>query len=378
MNTRVSDVPMPLAAVPPRMMSGFSPRVLAVGVIGPGRVGSALLAQLRTAQSRLLRDRALDLRLRVVADSRRMWLDSDDAALESRVGGAQTWRPSSLAELGPYLAGSEHAVVIDCSASDSVVEHYAEWLAAGIHVVTPNKLALSGPLDRWREIRAAARHGHAQWYYETTVGAGLPVVKTLRELLDTGDKLVSVEGMFSGTLAWLFHRYDGQQSFSSLVTEAVHRGYAEPDPRNDLDGLDVARKLVILAREAGLALSLDDVHVDSLVPPELAELDQESFMQQLYKLDQPMARRHAAASSHDRVLRHVGRLGADGRATVSLEALPRNHALAGASLTDNVIAFRTRRYADNPLVVQGPGAGPEVTAAGIFADVLRVAQAVPV
>ncbi|HET7359405.1 MAG TPA: homoserine dehydrogenase [Rhodanobacteraceae bacterium] len=371
MNTRVSDVP-PASLVPSRMTAPLPPRRLDVAVIGPGRVGRVLLEQLRASQSRLLHEQHLDLRLRVVIDSRHMWLDSDDEQLNAR-DGAQTWRPAALAELATYLATSPHALVVDCSASEAVVAHYADWLAAGIHVVTPNKLAASGALDRWRHVRAAALHGDACWHYETTVGAGLPVVKTLRELVDTGDDLVAVEGMFSGTLAWLFHHYDGGKPFSALLREAVALGYAEPDPRHDLDGLDVARKLVILAREAGLTLSLEDVDVDSLVPPALRQVDRETFMCELEQLDAPMARQHARAASRQGVLRHVGRLDADGRASVRLEVVPRTHVLANARLTDNMIVFRTRRYNENPLVVQGPGAGPEVTAAGVFADILRVA-----
>lgn len=376
MNTRASDIPH-ASRVSPQLMASLTPRRLDVAVIGPGRVGRALLEQLRAARARLLRCRNLDLCLRAVLDSRHMWLDRDDEQLNAR-DGAQIWRPVDLGGLAAYLKPSPHALVVDCSASEDVVAHYAGWLASGIHVVTPNKLAMSGPLERWRRVRSAAAGAGACWHYETTVGAGLPVVKTLRELLDTGDDLVSVEGMFSGTLAWLFNHYDGQKPFSSLLREAVERGYAEPDPRHDLDGLDVARKLVILAREAGLTLSLEDVEVDSLVPSPLQQVDRETFMQELEQLDQPMARHHAQAGSGDGVLRHVGRLHGDGRASVGLQVVPRTHALAHARLTDNVIVFRTRRYHENPLVVQGPGAGPEVTAAGVFADILRVAaQVVP-
>lgn len=364
--TAVMAPPKPLARIP-------AMRTLAVGVVGPGKVGSALLAQLREAQPRLRRAARLDLQLRVVADSRRMWLDSDDVALNARTRGAQTWRPSDLAGVGAHLRDAAHALVVDCSASDAVVAHYADWLAAGIHVVTPNKLALSGPLPRLSGILAAAASGGAQLRYEATVGAGLPVVQTLRDLLDTGDELLAVEGMLSGTLAWLFNHYDGQRPFSALVREAHALGYTEPDPRDDLGGMDVARKLVILAREAGHALSLHDVEVDGLVPAALADANAGAFMERLHELDAPLARRHAAAMVDDCVLRYVGHLDRDGRARVGLRALPRAHAFAHTRLTDNIVQFQTRRYHDNPLCVQGPGAGPEVTAAGVFVDVLRVA-----
>lgn len=150
-----------------------------------------------------------------------------------------------------------HAVVIDCSGSAEVAERYEGWLAAGIHVVTPNKQAGAGPLPRYQRIRAAAAASGARFRYEATVGAGLPVITTLRDLVDTGDEVLAIEGIFSGTLAWLFNRFDGSQPFSQLVAQARSMGYTEPDPRDDLSGVDVARKLVILAREAGHALSLN-------------------------------------------------------------------------------------------------------------------------
>ncbi|HEX7341924.1 MAG TPA: homoserine dehydrogenase, partial [Rhodanobacteraceae bacterium] len=216
MNARVSQAPPALNPLPPAP-APLPMRTLALAIVGPGRVGGALLEQLRAAQVRLRRSHRLDIQLRAVVDSRHMWFDCDDSALNARTGSAQTWRPAALAELGPYLRRSPHALIIDCSASEQVVGHYADWLAAGIHVVTPNKLAGSGPLERWHALHATAEQAHAKWFYETTVAAGLPVIKTLRELVDTGDKLVSIEGMLSGTLAWLFDRFDGQHPFSHLV-----------------------------------------------------------------------------------------------------------------------------------------------------------------
>jgi len=362
----------------PPMQAAVRRRTLAIGLIGPGRVGSVLLAQLRAAQARLLHDAGLDLKLCAVAASRRMWLDCDDPQLNAQHD-AQTWRPTDLDQLAAHVRGdgARHAMLIDCSANDAVASHYPCWLAAGVHVVTPNKLASSGPLSRWQAIRAASQHG-GRFRYEATVCAGLPVVQTLRDLLDTGDQLLAVEGMFSGTLAWLCCHHDGQRPFSALLREAHALGYTEPDPRDDLSGADVARKLVILAREAGWPLSLHDVAVESLVPPALAEIALDEFMARLDELDAPMAARLADAQAGCGVLRHVASLDRDGRARVRLKALPAAHPFAHTRLTDNIVQFRTQRYRDNPLLVQGPGAGPEVTAAGVFADLLRIAESLAV
>jgi aspartokinase/homoserine dehydrogenase 1 len=199
------------------------------------------------------------------------------------------------------------------------------------------------------------------------------VISTLRDLLDTGDAVVSVEGIFSGTLAWLFNKYDGSVPFSQLVTEARGLGYTEPDPRDDLSGTDVGRKLVILAREAGRSLALEDVAIESLVPEALRNASVEDFMARLPEVDAAFAERLAQAKAAGQVLRYVARLDGEGRARVGLVALPAVHAFANLRLTDNIVQFTTRRYCDNPLIVQGPGAGPEVTAAGVFADLLRVA-----
>ena len=368
--------PTHLPPLPLLRVGTARPRTLAVGVIGPGRVGGALLEQLRAAQARLARDHALELRLCGVVARKRMWLDCDDDELNGRHDGAQTWRPHDLDAFARHVRGDDgrHALLIDCSASEEVTALYPRWLADGIHVVTPNKLAGSGPLAHLLAIHAACAHSGARFRYEATVCAGLPVVQTLRDLLDTGDELREAHGMFSGTLAWLCNRHDGRQPFSALVREAHALGYTEPDPRDDLSGLDVARKLVILAREAGRALSLEDVDLESLVPPALAALPLEEFMQRLAELDAPMAAKLAEARAQGGVLRHVAALDRHGHASVRLRVLPADHAFAHTRLTDNIVQFTTVRYCDNPLSVQGPGAGPEVTAAGVFADLLRIAE----
>jgi aspartokinase/homoserine dehydrogenase 1 len=353
----------------------LSPQTFAVGVIGPGNVGAALLDQLRAAQPQLLGKANLDLRLRAIASSKKMLLDERAISGDWRERFAASGEALDLDRFTAHLVGSHlpHLVIVDCSASPVVADRYADWLAAGIHVVTPNKQAGAGPSARYDAIREAAAASGARFRYEATVGAGLPVISTLRDLIDTGDAVLSVEGIFSGTLAWLFNKFDGSVPFSQLVTEARGLGYTEPDPRDDLSGTDVARKLVILAREAGRTLNLEDVTVESLVPASLREASVDDFMSRLDEVDSEFAEKLANAKNAGRVLRYVAKLDADGKASVGLVDLPGDHAFANLRLTDNIVQFTTRRYCDNPLIVQGPGAGPEVTAAGVFADVLRVA-----
>jgi aspartokinase/homoserine dehydrogenase 1 len=197
-------------------------------------------------------------------------------------------------------------------------------------------------------------------------------VQTLRDLRETGDEITSIEGIFSGTLAYLFNVYDGSREFSDIVVEAKQRGYTEPDPRDDLSGTDVARKLIILGREMGLDLEMSDVQVESLVPAGLEQGSIDDFLQRLPQHDAAMKGRFERATAAGKVLRYVGRLTADGKATVGVVELERKHPFANIALTDNVVRFATSRYNNNPLIVQGPGAGPEVTAGGIFADLLRL------
>jgi aspartokinase/homoserine dehydrogenase 1 len=353
----------------------LSPQTMALAVIGPGKVGAALLDQLQAAVPRLRREANIDLRLRALATRRALWLSEhrDDGDWRARMQREPV--EAELSALAGHLLDTHmpHAAIIDCSASDAVAAHYAGWLAAGIHVVTPNKQAGAGPLARHAAIRDACARSGARFRYEATVGAGLPVISTLRDLLDTGDDLLAVDGILSGTLAWLFNRFDGSVPFSALVREAHALGYTEPDPRDDLSGTDVARKLAILAREAGIPLSLDAVAVESLVPEALRDADRDAYMAGLAAVDAPMAQRLAAARARGCVLRFVAHLRHDGAARVALQELPADHAFAHLRLTDNCVQFTTRRYRDNPLIVQGPGAGPEVTAAGVFSDLLRVA-----
>lgn len=357
----------------------LSPATISVGLIGPGNVGRALLAQLAEALPRFTSDprqaKRLDLRLRAIANSRQMAFTDkrfDPTKVVDALADAEALDLDRFAEhvRAPHLP---HALIVDCSGSDAVAAHYPAWLAAGIHIATPSKHAGSGDLARYRAIREAERHG-GQFRYEATVGAGLPVIQTLRSLLDTGDELTGFEGVLSGTLAWLFNRFDGSVPFSQLVLEAKALGYTEPDPRDDLSGTDVARKLVILAREAGGELTLNDIEVENLVPEALRGLSRDEFLQRIAEMDAPMQTRLDAARAEGRSLRYLAKLGNDGHSVVGLVAPPPDHPSLYSHATDNLIQFRSRRYADNPLVVQGPGAGADVTAAGVFGDILMIAR----
>jgi bifunctional aspartokinase / homoserine dehydrogenase 1 len=352
----------------------LSPNTMSIGLIGPGTVGRVLLAQMATQIDRL-RALNLDLRVRGIASSKRMLLEETTVDLSrwaERL--AEAGEPLDLQKFINHVQADyvPHTLIIDCTASTEVADQYHGWLLRGIHVVTPNKKANSGSMPYYRALQEARRAAGAHYLYEATVGAGLPVIQTLRDLRETGDDVTQIEGIFSGTLAYLFNVFDGTKSFSSIVRGAKAKGYTEPDPRDDLSGVDVARKLIILGREMGLTLEISDVQIEGLVPEALAKCSVEEFMARLPESDDAMAATLADARAKGQVLRYVGRIDAAGKATVGLMRLDAKHAFANLALTDNVVRFATRRYCDNPLIVQGPGAGPEVTAAGVFADLLRL------
>jgi len=371
-----ADAPRALRAV----HAGFylSDQTLSVGVIGPGNVGAAFLQQLATQQHSLRERFHTDLRVRGIARGERM-------LLETRWTDLAEWRtafdsysvPTDLAAFAAHVQADHvpHAVIVDCTASAAVAAHYAEWLARGIHVVTPNKKANSGTMQDYRRLRELGSLHRTHYLYEATVGAGLPIITTLRDLIQTGDRVRRIEGVLSGTLSYLFNVYDGTTPFSQLVRDARARGWTEPDPRDDLSGMDVARKLIILAREIGLELELEAVEVESLVPAALrGAMEIDDFLAGLPGYDRAMQDRFEAARRSGQVLRYVGVVDPAGPAArVRLETYPREHAFGGLAATDNLVAFTTDRYATQPLIVRGPGAGPDVTAGGVFADLLRLA-----
>jgi aspartokinase/homoserine dehydrogenase 1 len=353
----------------------LSAKTVSIGVLGPGLVGGTLLDQLAGAAPALRAKFNLDLRLRAIGGSKKMVLDEQRLDLrkwrEALENGVAMDAERFVAHVqADYLP---HAVLIDCTASQGVADRYADWLKRGIHVITPNKRAHSGPIAYYQELKSLSGGSRAHFLYEATVGAGLPVIQTVKDLVQTGDEIRSISGIFSGTLAYLFNLFDGTRPFSEIVREAKAKGYTEPDPRDDLSGTDVARKAVILAREAGLTLELADIGVESLVPQALKDASVEEFLERLPDFDAPMAERVATAKRAGRVLRYVAAIDVKaGKAKVGLESFAPQHPFANISLTDNIVQFETGRYCDNPLIVRGPGAGPAVTAGGIFADLLRL------
>jgi aspartokinase/homoserine dehydrogenase 1 len=354
-------------------------RRLALAVIGVGNIGGALLRQLHQ-QRAYLREQGFDPIVIGLADSRRFVLDPEGIDLahwrQRLTASRRRMSPDAFAHAAAGLELT-NAALVDCTADDSVVSAYPRFIDANFHIVTPNKRANVLPWARYAALQERLRRRQKYFLYETNVGAGLPVMSTLRDLIASGDEIVKIEGILSGTLSYLFNTYDGTVPFSTLVSEARRLGFTEPDPREDLSGEDVARKLLILAREIGLQMDIDQVSVRSLVPGPLSRGGfSPRFFAAFAKHDADMRKRLQAAQSRGNVLRYVGVL-EKGRAQASLRECPPGHPLAAAKGSDNIIAFTTKRYSRTPLVVQGPGAGADVTAMGVFSDILKLLHYLP-
>ena len=357
---------------------------LAVYVLGVGGVGSALLRQLAAERDALARQ-GVDLQLRGLASSRFMHLKSrrgksldPGAAVDPEGWRAALERGEAadlerlLEHLGETAAGGGRTVLVDVTASGAMGAVYHRALAAGAAVASANKLPFAGPIADFRAFRPA---GARNVFHEATVGAGLPVLHTADMLLGAGDRIDRVSGVFSGTLAYLTGKLGAGSVWSEAVREAHRLGYTEPDPRDDLGGLDVARKLLILGRICGCDLELDDVEVEPMLDrPDLADLPLDAWWERLAQTDGEMAARFAEAGSAGLELAYLAELDASGDAAtarVGLRAVPSDHPVAGMPASDNMFVFASRRYRERPLVVQGPGAGADLTAGGVFADILR-------
>ncbi|MBO6575223.1 MAG: bifunctional aspartate kinase/homoserine dehydrogenase I [Rhodothermales bacterium] len=337
-------------------------------LLGTGVVGKAFLELLSAHAETLSESRHLNLRLVGVANSRRHLMDAEGLDPALVLEGLDTGEETSLDRIVDALQSShlERLILIDATASEAVAQRYEELLEAGIGVVTPNKRANTGDLSYFHTLRRTAARRGVPFLYETTVGAGLPVISTLADLVASGDRVLRIDGVLSGTLAFVFAQLKAGRSFSEAVLAAREAGFTEPDPRDDLGGEDVARKILTLARVAGWQVERGEIAVESLVPAGLADLDVPDFLQALPQ--------HDGAWSAGRQMQYVATADADG-VRVGIQTLEANSPFAGLQGTDNMIVFTTERYRERPLVIQGAGAGPGVTSAGMMADVVRAAEA---
>jgi bifunctional aspartokinase / homoserine dehydrogenase 1 len=265
-----------------------------------------------------------------------------------------------------------HAVIIDCTANRNIAKNYEYFISKGIHIITPNKHANSGDISYYKYIKSLLQEKKCHYLYEATVCAGLPIINTLQDIIKTGDEVIAIEGILSGTLSFIFNELATGRTFSSTVVAAKQCGYTEPDPREDLSGMDVARKLVCLAREIGHDVSLEDINVHNLVPDELKSCSVDEFLVKLPDYDMQRTHLIASANAKNEKLCYVGAIHEDGSLRIAIESFPPTHPFSRLKGTDNMLVFYTKRYYKQPLIIQGPGAGAEVTAAGVFADLLRL------
>lgn len=354
----------------------LTPRVpLNLFIVGTGLIGKALLDQMRKQIPLLRQEHALDIQILGIANSQKMHFAAQGISLSEW----ETLLDSSMEEMEVenYLRHMresylQNSIFIDCTASEEMAWHYKAILAAGISIVTPNKKGNTGPYSYYRELKTMSKSMRVRYLYEATVGAGLPILSTLRDLLLSGDKIIKIEAILSGTLSYLFNRFTEGKTFSETLREAQDRGFTEPDPREDLNGKDVQRKLLILARESGYPLELEDIALEPLLPADCFAVNTiEEFYSRLAACDSLMEEKRAQAARGDRLLRYIATLD-NGKASIGLQEVGREHPFFCLSGSDNIIALTTERYCHHPLVIKGAGAGAEVTASGIFAEIIHI------
>lgn len=344
-------------------------------LVGTGLIGSTLLRMVRDQRLKLAKESALEINVVAVANTRRMLFNEDGLPFDTCIDDMKSDGEEMGMEafVGKMTAMNlPNSIFVDCTSSEAVTDHYQDILSASISIVTPNKKANSGSQEKYRALRETSFSRGARFLYETNVGAGLPVINTMNDLLLSGDKVVSIEAVLSGTLNYIFSTFTKGTRFSDVVKEAKARGYTEPDPRDDLSGMDVARKMLILTREAGHDLELENISVENLVPVDcLGDIPAEAFLQRLERHDEAFEQLRARAEGKNEKLRYKAVL-SEGKVKVELGTVGDQHPFYALEGSDNIILLTTERYHDRPMVIRGPGAGAAVTAAGVFADVIRI------
>ena len=349
---------------------------LIIGLVGLGNVGEEFYRQVDAQKEAIYKDFNVEINFVAMSNSSHMIVS--DTISQSEVASLkekdQSCKASDIKEMIKFLNDSPGniKVLIDCTASDVIPDLYPRCFEAKINVITANKKGLSGSIARYKDILESAQENKCNFLYETTAGAALPFIKSVKDFTASGDKIREIEGVFSGTLAYLFNTFDGEKPFSEIVSNAKDQGYTEPDPRDDLSGMDVARKLVILAREMGQYIEVNDVEIENLVNKSHQDLSVEDYLKAMADDDEMMQTRYQQANNEGKALCYIAQLNGKGEASVTLKAIDQDHQFFGLEGTENIIKYNTERYSSYPLVHRGPGAGPEVTAAGIFSDLLAL------
>ena len=351
-------------------------KVLHVFLVGVGLIGKALIRMIASQREKLQRENDLDIQVHGIANSRFMAFHEDGFDLKNCPApeDAPEARPMDLDKFLKQMDAMNfsNSVFVDCTASEDVSGSYERVLEASIPIVTPNKKANSGTLQRYKSLKKLAYKRGVKFLYETNVAAGLPVINTLQDLMLSGDRVIRIEAVLSGSMNYIFSEFERGVPFSEVVRQAKEKGYTEPDPRDDLSGMDVGRKILILGREAEQDLHFEDISIQSMVPEDCLETkDIETFFEKLKKHDGDFALMLQKAQAEGKKLRFMATL-ENGKATVGLNALDSSHPFFTLKGSDNMILFTTERYHDFPMIIRGPGAGADVTAAGVFADVIRL------
>ena len=343
-------------------------------ISGTGNVGSKLLAQLQQQQQHLQDDLRLQVRVAAIANSRKMLFNDEGLDLSKWSELLQNAGTMNMDEFISIIQEKNlrNSVFIDVTASDALAKTYPMFLQKSISVVACNKVACSSSYEYYKNLKDLAREFNALFLFETNVGAGLPVIGTLNDLLRSGDKVKRIEAVLSGTLNFVFNNYNGEKSFANVVRQAQDQGYTEPDPRLDLSGTDVMRKIMILARETGEKLEMEDISNNSFMPESCMKGDVDNFYSEMEKHEVLFLNLVSEAAAAGKKLKFVAKY-EDGKASVGLQHIDPHHDFYHLYGKDNAVLFYTHRYTEQPLVVKGAGAGAEVTASGVFADIIRAA-----